>query len=147
MENAGPGVRADATGVAAAVASDSDLFVARFQERWTGDTPLIEAYFYYDAMALVALALQAAVAAGLTPDGDAVRQMIRGVSTGPMADRTAWFELPAGLDDLRRGVAVDYRGASGGVELEANGEVGSGLIRLWSVVNDQIVDGDVVAAE
>jgi neutral amino acid transport system substrate-binding protein len=143
VENAGPGVLDNAAGVAAAVASDSDLFVARFRDRWSGDIPLSEAYFYYDAMALVALAMQAGATMGQTPDGDAVRLNIRAVSVSPMADRVAWFELPSGLATLRRGLPIDYRGASGGVDLDANGEVGSGLLRLWSVVNDHIVDGDV----
>jgi neutral amino acid transport system substrate-binding protein len=147
VENAGPGVLDNSAGVAAAVASDSDLFVARFQQRWSGDTPLIEAFFYYDAMALVALALQAAVAHGLPPDGDGVRTEIRGVSTSPMAETVAWFELGNGLSRLRTGASIDYRGASGGVDLDVNGEVGSGLLRLWSVVQDRIVDGDLKVIE
>jgi neutral amino acid transport system substrate-binding protein len=147
VQNAGPGVLDNVIGVSAAVAADSELFVARFSERWPGDSPLIEAYFYYDAMALVALALQAGVTAGLTPDGDAIRQKIRQVSSNPMAGTVAWFELPTGLDDLRRGVGINYRGASGGVHLDANGEVGSGLIRLWSVVQNHVVDGMLVAVQ
>jgi ABC-type branched-subunit amino acid transport system substrate-binding protein len=147
VENAGPGVLVKATGIAAAVASDSDLFIARFSARWSGDIPLIEAYFYYDAVALVALALQAAAAQGMAPDGDGVRLNIRSVSDSPVASRVAWFELANGLAMLRAGAPVQYRGASGGISFDANGEVGSGVLRLWSVVQDRIVDGDLTAVQ
>jgi ABC-type branched-subunit amino acid transport system substrate-binding protein len=146
VENTGPGVLDGSVGISAAVATDSDLFKQTFAERWPGDYPLTEAFFYYDALSLVSLALAEAAQHGAAPDGDGVRDHIRSVSASPAGDDIAWFDLGHGLDELRRGLPINYRGASGAADLDADGEVGTGLVRIWTVSGDHVVDGDLLLA-
>jgi neutral amino acid transport system substrate-binding protein len=141
VQNAGPGALDGSAGVSPAVSTDAPLFIKTFGDRWAGDSPLTEAYFYYDALALVALALEAAAQHGETPDGDGIRAHIRQVSNASDAQDVQWFDLGRGLDTLKRGLPVKYRGASGSTDLDANGEVGTGLVRIWTVTEEQIVDG------
>ena len=126
---------------------DSELFAQTFGQRWSGDYPLTEAFFYYDALALVALALQDGVHRGEAPDGAAVRAHIRAVSAAPAGSDVAWFDLAGGLEAIDSGRPVNYRGASGAADLDADGEVGNGLVRLWTVTGDHVHDDALMLAK
>jgi ABC-type branched-subunit amino acid transport system substrate-binding protein len=85
----------------------------------------------YDAAILVALAIQQA---GSVTDHVAIRDALRKVATPPGKPFT-----PAQVGDallaIRRGEDVDYKGASGNVDFEANGNVKSGFI-VWEAFRD-----------
>jgi ABC-type branched-subunit amino acid transport system substrate-binding protein len=80
----------------------------------------------YDAAILIALAIQQA---GTVTDHVAIRDALRKVSSAPGKPFT-----PAQVGDallaLRQGQEIDYKGASGNVDLEGNGNVKSGFI-VW----------------
>jgi ABC-type branched-subunit amino acid transport system substrate-binding protein len=139
LDNIPPGVMEGAVGVSPVVAADAATFAAAFQKRWDGDEPLDAAYFYYDAAALVALAVASAAHAhqGLPPR-ELVRDKLQPVSrlTG---DVVAWYELDHGLALLAEGKDVDYRGASGAVDLDEKGDVGEHPVEFWTIKDDRIV--------
>lgn len=80
----------------------------------------------YDAAVLVALAIQRA---GTVTDRNAIRQALVEVATAPGRPYT-----PAQLGDAllaaKQGDDIDYKGASGAVDFEPNGNVKSGFI-VW----------------
>jgi ABC-type branched-subunit amino acid transport system substrate-binding protein len=85
----------------------------------------------YDAAILIALAIQQA---GTITDHVAIRDALRKVATGPGKPFT-----PAQVGDallaIRQGQDIDYKGASGNVDFEANGNVKSGFI-VWEAFRD-----------
>ena len=80
----------------------------------------------YDAAILIALAIQQA---GNVTDRSAIREGLRKVSTEPGKPFTP-AQVGEALLALRDGQEINYKGASGNVDLEANGNVKAGFI-VW----------------
>ncbi|MBS2016652.1 MAG: ABC transporter substrate-binding protein [Deltaproteobacteria bacterium] len=83
----------------------------------------------YDAAILIALAIQRT---GNTTDRAALRDNLREVSGRPGTPFTP-AQIGAALAAAREGTDIDYKGASGAVDLEPNGNVKSGFI-IWKAV-------------
>jgi ABC-type branched-subunit amino acid transport system substrate-binding protein len=107
----------------------SDAFVRRYGRMPEGYSPN-----YYDATYLAALAMAAAGSS----DGPAVQARLRdvanpgGLVVGPQQWAQAHAALVAGMD-------VNYEGASGSVDINANGDV-PGDYGIWQVQNGSIVE-------
>lgn len=80
----------------------------------------------YDAAVLLALAIQRA---GSVTDRNAVRAALTEVATSPGRPYTPG-QLGDALLAVKQGDDIDYKGASGAVDLEPNGNVKSGFI-VW----------------
>ena len=101
------------------------------------DLPLSHPYMgeHYDATVLIALA---AAKAGSTTDSAAIRDALRDVANapgevvGPGRD-----EITRALALIAEGTDINYNGAGGEVEFDANGDV-FGTIEIW-----QIKDGEI----
>lgn len=91
----------------------------------TKDAPAFTANTF-DAAALIALAIQRA---GSVTDRNAIRQALVEVATPPGRPYTPG-QLGEALLAAKQGDDLDYKGASGAVDLEANGNVKSGFI-VW----------------
>jgi ABC-type branched-subunit amino acid transport system substrate-binding protein len=143
LQNVPPGALNGAVGVSPAVAADFAKFTVAFGERWDGDQPLPAAYFYYDAAAILALAMEAASvsAGGAVPAAADVRDHLRAISEPP-GTSFAWYELDAALEAIRAGDDIDYRGASGTVDLDRFGDTTDERVETWTVVADRIQTGD-----
>lgn len=96
----------------------------------------------YDAVYLFALAMEREGAVG----AQAVRNSLRAVSgglgeggakVGPMA-------YEAAVQTLRRGLPIDYQGASGAIDFDANGDVTSGSYAWWVIRNRTFVTQAIV---
>jgi ABC-type branched-subunit amino acid transport system substrate-binding protein len=125
-------------GISPALTADSAEFARRFRERW-GEEPALSANFYYDGVAVLALALQEAHSElGRAPDERELAASIRSVS-GPPGRILTWRELDLALGTLASGSPVNYRGISGGVDFDHDGDVAQGLVRFWYVENGRIV--------
>jgi ABC-type branched-subunit amino acid transport system substrate-binding protein len=132
FENVPPGPLAGARGLKPARASGGDGWGGRFRERWQ-DEPLVESYAFYDAAALAALALQAALAAGGAPPtmgtlGSFVRQV-----AGPPGAAITWDQLALGLEQVRAGQDIDYQGISGRLDFDPLGDPESTAVQWWQV--------------
>lgn len=153
VQNVPPGSIEGMWGVAHAKSADATVFTGQFEKEWPGDHPLFSSFYNYDALAILALAIEEAyVDSGSNeiPNAQDIASHIFSVSSNSTGKKVAWYELDYGLNLLRnKNVAayagINYRGASGFVELDEHGEIFSGLARLWSVKNGQIVYSENVA--
>ncbi|HYW22450.1 MAG TPA: ABC transporter substrate-binding protein [Nodularia sp. (in: cyanobacteria)] len=105
--------------------------LADFNKLWQqkkGSSPGEYAPQAWDAAALLVLAAQAAK----ENTGVGVSKKIREVANGPGTEVT---DVCAGLKLLREGQDINYQGASGNVDVDANGDV-VGVYDVWSVEAD-----------
>ncbi len=86
----------------------------------------------FDAAVLIALAIQRA---GTSVDREAIRAALLEVATPPGRPYTP-AQLGEAFLAVRQGEDIDYKGASGAVDLEPNGNVKSGFI-VWEAYRDQ----------
>jgi neutral amino acid transport system substrate-binding protein len=129
-----------AVGIGVDLAADHDEFARAFAARWSGEEPMPMAYFYYDAMVLWALALQAAYTqVGSAPDRmDVESQLIQVSKAGP--NSVTWDEVEKGLELARAGAGINYRGASGNLDLGDDGElVAKTSATFWKIRGEEFV--------
>jgi branched-chain amino acid transport system substrate-binding protein len=126
-------------GISPALTADSAEFAEKYRLRWSGEAPTLGANFYYDSVAVIALALQESHARlGRLPDQQELTVSIRSVS-GPPGRIVTWAELDTGLKTLASGSPVNYRGISGSIDFDQDGDVAQGLVRFWHVESGRIV--------
>src|SRR5207244_3021470 len=95
--------------------------------------PLEGAYFYYDAMGLLAVALQKTVtAADGSLDVTALEAAIKDAAAPP-GEAVGWDELELGLSRLRDGSDIYYSGLTGPMLLDACGPRRLGATTTWQV--------------
>jgi len=140
LENVAPQALEGALGVAPKIYDTTPAFPTAFAERWLGDLPLEGAYFYYDAMGLLALALERTP---LGPDGTfdvtALQTAIHDAAAPPGVG-VGWDELESGLARLRAGDDMYYSGLTGPLLLDACGHRGLGATTTWQVQSGRIID-------
>ncbi|MGC4093437.1 MAG: ABC transporter substrate-binding protein [Polyangiaceae bacterium] len=143
IENVAPGALHEAVGVAPKIYDQSADFPDAFAKRWQGDQPLEGAYFYYDAMGLLALALQRT---SLANDGKFDLSKLNAAvlqSATTRGESVGWNELEVGLARLAGGSDIYYSGLTGPMLLNSCGPRALGASSVWHVHNDTIVNGDV----
>ena len=91
----------------------------------------------YDAAVLVGLA---AAAAGTVTDSAAIRDQLRSVANPPgVVVGPGAAGIKRALRLISEGVDINYEGASGPVDLDANGDVTAGTIEVWRIEDGRIV--------
>ena len=106
-----------------------------------GSTPFVTQM--YDAMALMAFAIEAAG----SDDSTAIRDSLRGVANPPGVEIMAGAdEIKRGLELIRSGQDINYQGISGPVDIDDNGDV-SGQIEIWRITGGAIVQDRVITVE
>jgi len=142
VQNVSPAALNGARGVAPKIYETRDTFRLEFQDRWAGDHPLEGAYFYYDAIALVALALQVA----LPTDAGAIAPEVFKQSVLDSAETTGevvtWNTIESGLRSSSAGKRVYYSGLTGPMVLNQCGARKIGTYSTWKVEGGKIVDDD-----
>jgi branched-chain amino acid transport system substrate-binding protein len=124
-----------AIGVSPKIFDTSEDFPDAFAERWRGDEPLEGAYFYFDALNLLAVAF------GLLDDvtdfthDDLTEAIVQASSSRGVG--VGWDEIEDGLRQMEKGVDVHYSGLTGPILLETCGERRSGTTQAWVVSDGQ----------
>jgi ABC-type branched-subunit amino acid transport system substrate-binding protein len=133
------GVLAGARGVAPGTVAGAGEFRDRFTARWQ-DVPLDDAYSFYDAGAVAALAIERAlVRTGEIPTGTGLTEHVLAV-TQAGNHVIAWNELDQGLALLHAGKEVEYSGLSGILEFDSTGQAHKAPTRWWRVSGNEFVD-------
>ena len=117
----------------AASAAWETAYVAEY-----GKLPVL-AYVKETYDATVALALAAQAAGRL--DGAAIRDRLRAVGSGPGTVANAGpAGVAAALRVLAEGGEVDYEGASGSIDWDANGDLRRGHVGIWRFTEDERIE-------
>jgi ABC-type branched-subunit amino acid transport system substrate-binding protein len=133
VANVAPDALEGALGVAPRIYDTSAAFPDAFGARWQGDRPLEGAYFYYDALGLLALALEKTIP---TADGSIdVAQLQAAIqdAAAPPGEGVAWNEIERGLERTRSGNDIYYSGLTGPMLLDACGSRLLGATSTWQV--------------
>jgi ABC-type branched-subunit amino acid transport system substrate-binding protein len=134
VQNVAPAVLEGAMGIAPKIDREDQDFPDAFAQRWQGDQPLEGAYFYYDAMALLALGLEKST---VTKDESLSKAVYDVSQTG---EPVKWDGLAKGLKGLHRGGAFYYSGVTGPLSLEMCGGRLTGQTSQWKVSDGEIVE-------
>ncbi len=107
-----------------------DQFVTQFKAATNGLTPVLYADYTYDAVYLIALAAQKAGSV----DGTAIQANLRAVSGGSGTGGTVIKpgQWPLALSTFNASGAVNWEGAAGSENFDANGDV-RGSYEVWGV--------------
>lgn len=120
-----------AAGSLGSIPGSSGTALKDFTKIWTDKlNKPVEAYapHAWDAAALLVLAAQA----GKENTGTAIQQHIRSVANGPGEEVS---DVCQGLKLLQEGKEINYQGASGNVDIDAQGDV-LGSYDIWTVKED-----------
>ena len=133
VANVAPDALEGALGVAPRIYDTSTAFPDAFSARWQGDRPLEGAYFYYDALGLLALALEKTIPAA---DGSIdVAQLQAAIqdAAAPPGEGVAWNDIERGLERTRSGSDIYYSGLTGPMLLDSCGSRLLGATSTWRV--------------
>jgi len=135
-----------AVGVAPELGQDVTPFTDAYRTQFLGDEPVEGTFFYYDATALVLLALQRAAHTHGSADvgGDALVRAVRAVAN-QNGISAGWDELDSAMQRLGRGEQVYYSGLTGPILLDPAGSRALGTTEVWSILNGQISGGETNA--
>lgn len=127
------GMYGTATGAVDSPAKDA--FDAAYEAEYGEPPPVAFMREAYDAVALIALAAEAA---GST-DPEDIRDALRGIANPPgEIVGLGASGIGNALEQVRLGNDVDYEGASGTVDVDANGDICGGAVEIWRVEDGQI---------
>ncbi|MGF1521386.1 MAG: ABC transporter substrate-binding protein [Leptolyngbyaceae cyanobacterium] len=133
-----------AFGTAAQAATESDayaIFTDAYEAAYGEVPPKPYIDTSYDAMMILALALEKA---GDT-DGTAVRDAMREVANAPGVEIKPG-EWAKAVEAIANGEDIDYVGASGSIDLDDNGDV-AGSFAHWAIQGGEIVTVEVFEPE
>jgi ABC-type branched-subunit amino acid transport system substrate-binding protein len=117
-------------GVSPGTVAGAGGFRAQFAARWL-DAPLDDAYPFYDAGIISALALARAMAHdGAIPTGTGLSVHIVAV-TAHGGTRIGWDEVGHGLEILANGGEVEYTGLTGALNYDLSGQAVSAANTNW----------------
>jgi branched-chain amino acid transport system substrate-binding protein len=145
LQNIPRGALEGARGVAQGTGAGAADFRAQYEAVWQ-DTPLDDAFAYYDAGAIASLALQRAVAReGHIPPGSGLASHVVAVTkTG--GTPIQWNEIARGLELLRQGQEVDYIGVSSTIEFDIFGRTAQASTKWWVIQGNDFVDVPAMSA-
>lgn len=122
--------------------TNADAFSAHFADRWDGDLPFPAAYYYYDAVVLLAMGLEYAAAQGkVDPKPYELQRLILEMISSA-TERGRWSELKTVFETLSEGEPVAYVGAAAEYEFDEYGAAVHQLFDTW-----RVKDVDYVADE
>jgi ABC-type branched-subunit amino acid transport system substrate-binding protein len=144
VQNVAPRALEGALGVAPKVYERGPDFPEAFSERWLGDQPLEGAYFYYDALALLSVALTKAWPSGKNPEPPSLPELDAAMLDAAKlpGEVLHWNELEVGLQRLAKDEDLYYSGLTGPLILEPCGARSTGITSSWSVRNGVIETDD-----
>jgi ABC-type branched-subunit amino acid transport system substrate-binding protein len=121
-----------AHGVSAGTAAGAAEFDQAFVGRWE-DHPLDEAYAFYDAAVVAALAIERAVVRERAiPAGTGLTPHVLAVTTQGQTP-VHWNELGRAFEILRAGQEIEYIGLAGPIEFDSRGTAPAAPTKWWTI--------------
>ena len=116
---------------------NNTAFFEAYRARYDSD-PEIFAEAVYGGIYLWALAAQQAGSVA----GPQVAAQLQAVSSG--GEKINVGEFAAGLEALGQGLDIDYEGATGSIDFDANGDVSSGTFNVWQILDGAFADIETI---
>ncbi len=129
------------TAPALAETPGGEVFAAAYRARLNED-PFVFTPHSYDAIAVTALAMAKAAAQGQEITGANIAANMRDVANPPGTEYSVG-QLGEALAAVAAGEDINYVGASGAVDFDANGDP-FGPVGIWTIKDGKIVDTEVV---
>lgn len=137
VANAAPDALEGAIGVAPKIQRSPD-FVSAFAREWQGDEPLEGAYFYYDAVGLLTIALAREAESGSKHSLVELAKSVRDSANTP-GEAANWDEVDARLPDIAAGERIFYSGVTGPLSLLNCGSREQQESKDYQIVGGRIV--------
>ncbi len=120
-----------------------DAFNKAFEEKFKTDSKGPGVHTQYDALMVMALAMNIGKDLSGTSIRDAVR-LVHVPNGSPVGTGPAEFKKATGL--IKAGTPIKYFGATGPIEFDANGDV-TGPALVWKIKDGQIVTDRIISIE
>ena len=129
-----------ARGASSGQSADAPAFSDEFEQKWFGGTPTEDAYYYVDALNLLALGIEGVgLEAGSRLSGSRLLDRIRAL-TSLSGRNVHWDQIGEGLEALRRGEAVTYQGLTGDLSLlEGDPQRSNVTVATWRIQSGRYV--------
>ena len=132
-----------ATGVGIEVENPDHEFIAMYRERWS-DEPLDGAFFYYDAVSVLSLAIAAAIRNSGGPlNYEGIVAAMSDVAS-PSGIQIRWSEHADGFRHIMDGRRLYYSGLTGPLLFTDEGQQQKALMATWSISNGQITKSETL---
>jgi ABC-type branched-subunit amino acid transport system substrate-binding protein len=133
------GILAGARGVSSGTVAGAADFRAQFTARWQ-DSPLDDAYPFYDAGAIAVLAIQRALRdEKAIPEGVGMSKHLIAV-TRAGGNAVQWNEIGKGLELLRQGQEIEYFGLTGQLQFDESGQTQTASTKWWTIGDEGFQD-------
>ncbi|MBN1113947.1 MAG: ABC transporter substrate-binding protein [Oligoflexia bacterium] len=122
------------------ISSSFNLFSNEFYINWS-ETPFVSAGYYYDALALVTLAIEAAGQGLATfPTVTQIAAELENIANSG-GQEFSWNEIGEALQAVRAGTDITYRGVTGDLDVNADNGIGVDYngVSFWKINNGHFV--------
>ncbi|MBN2715080.1 MAG: ABC transporter substrate-binding protein [Deltaproteobacteria bacterium] len=141
LQNTLQGALEGAKGIGIRVDNPDEVFVDEYKKRWD-DTPLDGAFFYFDALTILGLAMTtAAHSNGGELSYAGIRDAMMEVAT-PSGVQVRWSETEQGFGYILNGLSLYYSGLTGPLLFTEYGQQKKALMTYWTISNGQISAGN-----
>jgi ABC-type branched-subunit amino acid transport system substrate-binding protein len=128
------------------VHDNADAFAAHFADRWEGELPFPAAYFYYDAVVLLAMGLAYADARGIVePSAARLHALI--LELNQATEQGRWNDLEHTFAKLSQGIPLAYLGSATTYQFDQYGAATHILFDSWTVDSFSYVSGGTLRAQ
>lgn len=125
---------------------NADRFIAHFVARWDGARPFAASHYYYDAVVLLAMGMQYAVATnGSIPQPVQLHRLIRSLNRSAN-EPMHWHDLASGFKALGAGKPLRYVGAAAEYEFDDFGTAQYRTFDSWTIRENRFVQQGVYYA-
>jgi branched-chain amino acid transport system substrate-binding protein len=139
LESIPKGILDGAHGVSTGTVAGAADFRVAFQARWQ-EAPLHDAYAFYDAAAIAALAIRRAlrVEQAIPPGTGLSRHLVAVTKAGGVPVK--WNELDRGFELLQSGEEIEYVGLTGQLQFDSVGKTQTTTTKWWTIGQEGFVD-------
>lgn len=139
VEAIGAGILEGTYGTAPSTSETSTGFIERYTQKFGTPPPQPYMAEAYDAVFLIAMAIEKARSADRTAIRDALYELL-----DPNGVEVVAGDWKAAQEAIAAGQKIKYLGASGSFLLDANGDRTSGSVEVWKITGGQIVSERIV---
>jgi branched-chain amino acid transport system substrate-binding protein len=129
-----------ALGIGIKVYDPAEEFIASYQDRWS-DSPGDGSFYYYDAVVLLALAMEKALNDQGNLKYESIRDGFEQITT-PAGILVKWNQMEEGFTHITDNKTIHYSGLTGTLLFDELGQQQRAPMAMWSIQDGQIEIGE-----